>query len=172
VRDAQLNAFQGSLALFGLPLTSAKLEKASDGSQVVTQWFERARFEWHPDKPREFRVLLGLLGNELQGQKPDGTSGIEGIVLLGPMCGGPVPSDNSCPDKPYQTTITVLGGQREQITQTQSDAAGLFRVPLAPGTYTLVPKVEGRYPTAGEQTVQVVAGQYTKVEIHYDTGIR
>jgi ELWxxDGT repeat protein len=31
---------------------------------VLTQWFERARFEWHPDKPDDFKVLLGLLGNE------------------------------------------------------------------------------------------------------------
>ena len=39
----------------------------------MTQWFERARFEWHPDKPREFKVLLGLLGNE-----------------TGPMCQTPI----------------------------------------------------------------------------------
>jgi hypothetical protein len=32
---------------------------------VLTQWFERARFEWHPNKPDEFKVLLGLLGREI-----------------------------------------------------------------------------------------------------------
>jgi hypothetical protein len=31
---------------------------------VLTQWFERARFEWHPGKPDQYKVLLGLLGNE------------------------------------------------------------------------------------------------------------
>ncbi|MBV9787472.1 MAG: PD40 domain-containing protein, partial [Chloroflexi bacterium] len=33
-----------------------------------TQWYERARFEWHPNQSDPaFRVLLGLLGNELRG---------------------------------------------------------------------------------------------------------
>jgi len=31
---------------------------------VIVQWFERARFELHPDG----KVLLGLLGNELLGR--------------------------------------------------------------------------------------------------------
>ena len=33
--------------------------------QHTTQWFERARFECHPNNPSEYRVLLGLLGNGL-----------------------------------------------------------------------------------------------------------
>lgn len=64
--DPKLNAYERSLALFGLPLTGARAETNSSGEQVITQWFERARFEWHPNKPREFRVLLGLVGNEVQ----------------------------------------------------------------------------------------------------------
>ncbi len=53
-----------SLALFGLPLTAARTETNANGDAVLTQWFERARFEWHPGKPDEFKVLLGLLGRE------------------------------------------------------------------------------------------------------------
>ncbi|MCC6625984.1 MAG: hypothetical protein IT340_01155 [Chloroflexi bacterium] len=30
------------------------------------QWFERARFEWHPNNPESHRVLLGLLGTEVR----------------------------------------------------------------------------------------------------------
>jgi hypothetical protein len=56
--------YQESLALFGLPLTSIKMEKNVSGDTVLTQWFERARFEYHPNKPNEYKVLLGLLGNE------------------------------------------------------------------------------------------------------------
>jgi TolB protein len=33
---------------------------------VLTQWFERARFEWHPNNPAEFKVLLGRLGDEVR----------------------------------------------------------------------------------------------------------
>jgi hypothetical protein len=52
-----------SLALFGLPLTEARVETGSDGRQYLTQWFERARFELHPEI-RPDAVLLGLLGRE------------------------------------------------------------------------------------------------------------
>jgi hypothetical protein len=58
-----LSAYERSLALFGLPLTAAQPEVGSDGELRITQWFERARFEWHPDNPADYRVLLGLLGD-------------------------------------------------------------------------------------------------------------
>ncbi len=65
--DPRLNAYQRSLALFGLPLTAAQVEvSVTDGRVYLTQWFERARFEWHPQNPDPYKVLLGLLGNELR----------------------------------------------------------------------------------------------------------
>ena len=50
-----------SLALFGLPLSEPQMETNTSGDRVLTQWFERARFEDHGAKG----VLLGLLGNEV-----------------------------------------------------------------------------------------------------------
>jgi hypothetical protein len=61
-----LDAYGRSLQLFGLPLTTPRMETNASGDTVLTQWFERARFEWHPQKPDPFKVLLGLLGNELR----------------------------------------------------------------------------------------------------------
>ncbi len=66
LQDSALNRYQRSLALFGLPLSEPAMETNAAGDTVLTQWFERARFEYHPNKPREFKVLLGLLGNEIQ----------------------------------------------------------------------------------------------------------
>ncbi|HEX6291117.1 MAG TPA: hypothetical protein VFZ66_18175 [Herpetosiphonaceae bacterium] len=61
-------SYAESLALFGLPLTEPRMETNSSGDRVLTQWFERARFEWHPNESNPaYRVLLGLLGNELRG---------------------------------------------------------------------------------------------------------
>jgi hypothetical protein len=54
-----------SLALFGLPLSSPTPERGSDGKIYSVQWFERARFELHPENAPPFNVLLGLLGREL-----------------------------------------------------------------------------------------------------------
>ena len=54
-----------SLALFGMPLSGLMTETLSDGKQYQVQWFERARFELHPQNPAPYNVLLGLLGNEV-----------------------------------------------------------------------------------------------------------
>jgi len=55
-----------SLALFGLPISEAAQETNASGDTVLTQWFERARFEYHPNNPDPYKVLLGLLGNEIR----------------------------------------------------------------------------------------------------------
>lgn len=55
-----------SLALFGYPLTEPRVETNAAGDTVLTQWFERARFEYHPTNPDPYTVLLGLLGNEVR----------------------------------------------------------------------------------------------------------
>ncbi len=59
-------SFHESLALWGYPLTEAFVETNPDGDTVLTQWFERARFEWHPNNPMQYRVLLGRLGAEIR----------------------------------------------------------------------------------------------------------
>jgi hypothetical protein len=62
-----LDSYQASLLLFGAPLTPAMVEiNPTDGKPYLTQWFERARFEWHPDEPSQYKVLLGLLGRTLR----------------------------------------------------------------------------------------------------------
>jgi glucose/arabinose dehydrogenase len=65
--------FEESLALFGLPLTEPAVETNSSGATVLTQWFERARFEYLPENPPAYRVLLGRLGAELVAQPAPAT---------------------------------------------------------------------------------------------------
>lgn len=53
----------GGLAVYGYPITGEFVDKASG---KVTQWFERARFEWQQGSwPARYDVQLGLLGVEL-----------------------------------------------------------------------------------------------------------
>ncbi|MBX6754341.1 MAG: peptidoglycan recognition protein [Thermorudis peleae] len=56
----------GGLMRFGYPLTEPFFElSATDGNVYLTQYFERARFEYHPENAgTPFEVLLGLLGSE------------------------------------------------------------------------------------------------------------
>lgn len=50
----------GGLTSYGLPLTEEFVENG-----VTVQYFERARFEWHPGvDPARYDVQLGLLGDE------------------------------------------------------------------------------------------------------------
>lgn len=53
-----------NIALFGLPLSEQQPELLSNGAVHTVQWFERTRFEHHPDNPNPYKVLLGLLGVE------------------------------------------------------------------------------------------------------------
>lgn len=63
-------SFNESLALFGLPLSEATMEvNPTNGQTYLTQHFERARFELHPELAPD-SVLLGLMGSEL-GPSPD-----------------------------------------------------------------------------------------------------
>ena len=63
-------SFRESLALFGLPISELMIETNSSFDQVVVQWFERARFEYHPRNPLDSRILLGRLGAELDFVEP------------------------------------------------------------------------------------------------------
>jgi hypothetical protein len=53
-----------NLALFGLPITELIPDVSTDGQVYMVQWFERARFELHPENVPPYHVLLGLLGTE------------------------------------------------------------------------------------------------------------
>lgn len=102
---------------------------------------------------------------------PTGEGGIEGLVLIGPMC--PVQREGQpCPDQPYQATISVLDASGRQVARAQSDAQGGFRLDLPAGDYTLRPEPGPGIEHAGEQQVRVSAGAYTQVTISYDSGIR
>src|SRR5262245_12064050 len=102
-------------------------------------------------------------------------SGIEGEVLLGPMC-PVVEPDRPCPDKPFEASIKVQDqDNRSNRLTVRSGKDGRFRVKLAPGRYQLTPisPNPGAPPHAPPPlSLTVVSGKYTHVTIRYDSGIR
>jgi YVTN family beta-propeller protein len=65
IRDGAFRSYwerTGGLAQHGYPISDEFAETLEDGEQYTVQYFERARFEYHPTKPEAFRVLLGRLG--------------------------------------------------------------------------------------------------------------
>ena len=98
-------------------------------------------------------------------------SGIEGRVFIGPTC--PVVQEGQdCADKPYQATLTVNSLNGGKIAQYQTDEDGRFRIPLAPGEYSLRPESPNVMPFASEQIFVLEAGRFTQVVVLYDSGIR
>ena len=60
----------GGLPVFGFPIGPARQEVNADtGRSYLTQWFERNRFELHPENAAPYDVLLGRLGAERLGQQ-------------------------------------------------------------------------------------------------------
>ena len=56
----------GGVVLNGYPLSDPFPLQLEDGQTYTVQYFERNRFEHHPEnKGTEFEVLLGLLGTQL-----------------------------------------------------------------------------------------------------------
>ena len=70
----------GGLAQFGYPLSEVFAETLEDGRSYEVQYFERARFERHPDNAPPANVLLGQFGRRLLGQAWGPT--------LAPLAGG------------------------------------------------------------------------------------
>jgi len=102
-------------------------------------------------------------------------SGITGVMLAGPQCPvvGPDAGDE-CDDRPIAGTVVVeADDDGHEVTRFTSDDEGVFHVPLAPGAYRLVPLPgPNGLPVADEQSVDVPAGEFVEIEIHFDTGIR
>ena len=117
-------------------------------------------------------VLLTLACNLIATPTPT-DSGITGQVLIGPMC--PVMIEGQeCPDQPYQATITVNSPEGRKIIRIETDEQGNFNVPLAPGEYILHPETpeNAPLPIAEEQRITVRPGEFTRIMVLYDSGIR
>jgi hypothetical protein len=60
----------GGLFVHGYPLTEPSMERSTDGKEYLVQWFERSRFELHPENAgSQYEVLLGVLGRQLSEEK-------------------------------------------------------------------------------------------------------
>ncbi len=120
-----------SLALFGHPLSEPRMETNSSGDRVLTQYFERARLEVHPDKPQEHRTLQGRVGDEVRKGQEQGRPTIP-------------PAPVSCLPMP------VAAGQRPETTPTPPEC-----VPSAPA----VGQVPGGAGRPGETPSAPVQGR-------------
>src|ERR1700736_6186737 len=89
-------------------------------------------------------VLAGLLSLSFVPLKTDAqpsslSTGIEGVVSIGPIHGGPQRSDEPA-SAPLANAVFEVANDAGAVTTFTTDAAGHFRVPLAPGRYSIKPR--------------------------------
>lgn len=115
----------GGLAVFGFPQTEQFVEvNQADGKQYIVQYFERNRFEYHPEySGSRYEVLLGLLGTErLNTQRG---------VLDRPSAQVPDFPINTAVGVPTTLNIPSLG-VNASIEQVGLDAQGNMDIPKDP----------------------------------------
>jgi hypothetical protein len=100
------------------------------------------------------------------------TSGIKGIVMIGPTC--PViqeGSEQECSDKPFATTLKFIN-QFGAVSLATSSAKGDFSIGLSPGTYTINSGISTAMPSLAPVTIIVDEARYSDVTLTFDSGIR
>jgi plastocyanin len=55
----------GDVAQFGYPISEVFGETLGDGKSYQVQYFERARFEYHPENAAPYDILLGQFGRQI-----------------------------------------------------------------------------------------------------------
>jgi hypothetical protein len=176
----------GGLAIYGYPVSEAFTERSkSDGKSYLVQYFERNRFELHPEAAgTRYEVQLGLLGSELL----DAQGGPQAIAKLGlgkfyprpaggiyvppggivdsPNAGTPEPVDNTIPAAPQlpPTTHSVFF-----TTDFSSSDLSLWRIvtpynstAALPASWAVKDGVLRETGVAGEEDVPVDALLLTK----------
>ena len=103
-------------------------------------------------------------------------SGIEGQTLISPTRPGPVRADAPPDVAPYPATLAIVStASNREVARFKTGSDGRFRVALPPGEYRVIPVQErpGRFqPRASEEVVNVLPGQFARIEIHFDSGMR
>ncbi len=131
---------------------------------------------WPPVAVGQYEVRGGDLtrvGGRMNEPKQT-ESGIEGIATITPIRPGPIRLGDKMPSQaPYQTTMLVLTKDDREVTRFTTGSDGRFRVSLAPGQYSIRPLEESRrFPRGGHAEVTVRAGQFTHVDLTFDSGMR
>ena len=100
-------------------------------------------------------------------------SGINGFVMMGPICPVQREGDDTCNDKAIEANIVVKNKKEDVIKNIETLEDGSFSVELPPGQYVIYTN-SGNNGLGGSKPeyVTVEDGKFSDVTIRIDTGIR
>lgn len=103
---------------------------------------------------------------------PNRESGVTGLVTVDRGC-PLLEGTQTCPRDPLVAEVSAYRGGR-LVSSTQSDSRGDFRLVLEPGRYELRGgAVDGApVPTMMPVMVVVEAGDFTRIRLEFDSGVR
>jgi len=124
-----------------------------------------------------FAALLGLfcrfaVAETESTPKAGPETGLEGVIVAGPVGGGP--TKQGVPDsRPVANTEFLVLKENSTVASFKTDDQGRFRISLPSGHYKVSRKDwKASIGSYGPFEVDVAAGQIKKVEWTCDTGIR
>jgi hypothetical protein len=124
-----------------------------------------------------FAALLGLfcrfaVAETESTPKAGPGTGLEGVIVAGPVGGGP--TKQGVPDsRPVANTEFLVLKENSTVASFKTDDQGRFRISLSAGHYTVSRKDwKASIGSYGPFEVDVAAGQIKKVQWTCDTGIR
>jgi Prealbumin-like fold domain len=104
--------------------------------------------------------------------KAESETGIEGVIVVGPIHGGPS-KRGDLDSAPLANTEFLVVKENSTVASFKTDDQGRFRISLPAGRYTISRKGEkaaiGGY---GPFEVEVAAGQMKRVQWSCDSGMR
>ena len=99
-------------------------------------------------------------------------TGLEGVILVGPIQGGP--TRQGVPDsRPLANTEFLVAKENSTVASFKTNDQGWFQISLPAGHYTISRKDwKASIGSYGPFEVEVAAGQIKRVQWNCDTGIR
>jgi hypothetical protein len=117
-------------------------------------------------------LLLSFVPLKTDAQSSSLSTGIEGVVSIGPIHGGPQRSDEPA-SAPLANAVFEVANDAGAVTTFTTDAAGHFRVPLAPGRYSIKRKdVKAKVGHCGPFEVEVTTSGFKQIRWDCDSGMR
>ena len=117
-------------------------------------------------------LLLAMFPRLVLGETEQGTTGLEGVIVVSPAGAGP--ATVGVPDSTPLSNMDFNVTKGEQVVASfRTDNQGRFRILLPAGHYAISMKSRGRgIGRRGPFEVDVVAGEMKKVQWTWDSGIR
>ncbi len=125
----------GGLATFGYPISEPFVESnPQDAQDYMVQYFERARFEYHPNNPAPYQVQLGHLGRQYLMSHPAPEWAVAPVQSAAQAWDAVRPTHIRIPRIGVQTDIVSTGYSQGEWDVPRYTAAHYWPISAYPGT--------------------------------------